>query len=76
MRTIAIHILTLTIAIVAVVFAVWPVVGDAPWEEEVTRIERIGEKQVPVTRDQLCQSALEGDNSYSVVYQLCRDHLR
>ena len=32
--TIAIHTLTLTIAIVAVVFAVWPVVTDAPWEND------------------------------------------
>ena len=35
MQTIAIHALTLTIAIVAIVFAVWPAVGDAPWETEV-----------------------------------------
>ena len=34
MQTIAIHILTLTIATIAIVFAVWPAVGDAPWETE------------------------------------------
>ncbi len=39
--TIAIHTLTLTIAIVAVVFAVWPGVGDAPWEEDVVVVEPV-----------------------------------
>ena len=34
MQTIAIHAVTLGIAVAALFFAVWPVVGDAPWETE------------------------------------------
>ena len=51
--TIAIHTLTLTIAIVAVVFAVWPVVADAPWEDEL-----VGVQPVDRTAEIRCEGAL------------------
>ena len=51
MQTSAIHTLTLTIAIVAVVFAVWPVVGDAPWEDE-----RVATRDLRAIR---CEGALQ-----------------
>ena len=54
MQTIAIHALTLTIAIVAVVFAVWPVIGDAPWEEEVVVVPTVDR-----TKEIRCEAALE-----------------
>ena len=35
MRTIAIHAVTLGIALAALFLVSWPIVGDAPWEEEI-----------------------------------------
>ena len=32
-------VLTFTVAVTASVFAIWPAVGDAPWEDEVAVVE-------------------------------------
>lgn len=40
---IAALVLTLAIAVTASVFAIWPVVADAPWEEDAPVMDRANE---------------------------------
>ena len=69
--TIAI-IVTLALAVTASVFAIWPVVADAPWEDEVVAIPTVDR-----IREIRCQGALDlrealilaGHTSRSRTYQ-------
>ena len=54
MRIITIHAVTLGIAVAALFFAVWPVVGDAPWETEVVVVPTVDR-----TKEIRCEAALE-----------------
>ena len=50
--------MTFVIAVVASVFAIWPVVGDAPWEDDAPAVvdDRIGDNDT--TSDTRCEGAL------------------
>ena len=53
MRTIGIQAGTLAIAIAAFVFAIWPVVADAPWVDDVAVVQPIDR-----TAEIRCEGAL------------------
>lgn len=51
----AIAVVALAVAIIASVFAIWPVVADAPWEDDtIIEIER----DEPATTDPRCETAI------------------
>ena len=54
----ALLVLTLGVALVAASFAIWPVVADAPWEDEPEQIERVVPDQ-GLSHDEVCTRLYE-----------------
>ena len=51
-------ILVALIAVVALVFAIWPAVADAPWETEVIVITQPAPEVIPTEDDTRCRQAI------------------
>ena len=61
---------TLTIAVVAAVFAIWPVIADAPWEDEivaVTPVDRTSELRCQEGLDMRERAVFEEDRSTAIM---------